>query len=100
MLFRSNPKEILQKISDLGSQYVWRYDLWKVVLCQSSQFHLKEVIVGKFQKFSLWALDLSDVKIGHQHTDYSFLAINFRDKGRNSDTWQVLQVCSTKPVQN
>ena len=49
MVRSGNLEEILQKISDLGSQYFWRYDLWKVVLFQAPEFHLKEVIVGKVQ---------------------------------------------------
>ena len=49
MLKILNPEENFQNISDLGSQYFWRYDLWKVVLFQAPEFHLKEVIVGKVQ---------------------------------------------------
>ena len=39
-------------------------------------------------------------KSGHNYMDFSFLAINFRGKGRNSDIWQVIQVHSTEPVHN
>ena len=42
-------RKFVKKISDLDSQYFWRYDLWKVVLFQAPEFHLKEVIVGKLQ---------------------------------------------------
>ena len=47
MVQSENPEEIHKKISELGSQYFWRYDLWKVVLFQAPEFHLKEVIMGK-----------------------------------------------------
>ena len=43
-----NPEAMRQKILDLSSQYFRRYDLWKVVIFQAREFHLKEVIVGKF----------------------------------------------------
>ena len=42
-------RKFVKKISELGSQYFWRYDLWKVVLFQAPKFHLNEVIVGKVQ---------------------------------------------------
>ena len=42
-------EEHLHKNSELGSQYFQRYDLWKLGLFQAPEFHLKEVIVGKFQ---------------------------------------------------
>ena len=42
-------RKLVKKNSKLGSQYFWRYDLWKVVLFQAPEFHLKEVIVGKVQ---------------------------------------------------
>ena len=40
-------RKFIKNILELGSQYFWRYDLWKVVLFQAPEFHLKEVIMGK-----------------------------------------------------
>ena len=42
-------RKFIKKNSELGSQYFWRYDLWKVVPFQAPELHLKEVIVGKVQ---------------------------------------------------
>ena len=42
-----NPEEPPVKFLDIGSQYFWRYDLWKLGFFQALEFHLKEVIVGK-----------------------------------------------------
>ena len=43
-----NPKENRQKISELGSQYFQRYDLWKVVLFLAPKFHLLKLRRKKF----------------------------------------------------
>ena len=43
-----NPEEHFLKISGIGSQYFQRYDLPKLGLFEASEFHLKEVIVGKY----------------------------------------------------
>ena len=43
-----NPEEHHHKISELGSQYFQRYDLWKLGRFQAPEFHLKEVIMGKY----------------------------------------------------
>ena len=42
-------RKLVKKNLELGSQYFLRYDLWKVVLFQAPEFHLKKVIVEKFQ---------------------------------------------------
>ena len=42
-----NPEEHHCTILEVGSQYFWRYDLWKLGLFQALEFHLKEVIMGK-----------------------------------------------------
>ena len=41
------PKKHCRKISELGSQQLRRYGLWKLRLFQAPKFHLKEVIMGK-----------------------------------------------------
>ena len=47
MVRNQNPEETRRKILELGSQIFWRYDLWKVVLFQAPEFHLKEGDHGK-----------------------------------------------------
>ena len=40
---RRNLEEAAVKISDQGTQYFWRYDLWKSGFLQAPEIHLKEV---------------------------------------------------------
>ena len=42
-----NPMELRVKILDLGSQYFWIYDLWKLEFLQAPKFPLKEETLGK-----------------------------------------------------
>ena len=44
---QKNPEELRVKISDLGSQYVQRYDLWNLGFLLAPEFHLKEATLGK-----------------------------------------------------
>ena len=42
-----NPEEAAVKILDQGAQQFQRYDLWKLVLLQDLEIHIKEVTLGK-----------------------------------------------------
>ena len=42
-----NLDELHVKISDIGSQYFHRYDLWKLGFLQAPEFHLKDVTLVK-----------------------------------------------------
>ena len=42
-------RKFVKKFQSLVRNIFLKYDLWKVVLFQAPEFHLKEVIVGKVQ---------------------------------------------------